>query len=75
MKIKGYVLVGVCRDVDFYFSKSQEKFVDNVMKLNLSDLETEPSGLDAADILQLRQDYPLIDSIRGYAKIKIKIKI
>jgi hypothetical protein len=79
MKIKGYVLVGVSRgvsrDVNFYFSRSQEKFVDSVMKLNLSDLEEEPSGVGPTEMLKIRQDYPLIDSIKGYAKIKIKIKL
>jgi len=70
--IKGFVLVGVSRDVDFYYSRSQNKFVDDVAKLYLSDLLP---GQPAIDVELIKQDYPLIDSIKGIAKIKLTIKL
>ena len=74
MKIKGYVLVGVCRDEDFYYARTQNQFVDDVMKLTVGDLMTK-SDKQATGFDQIRTDYPLIDSLKGWAKIKIKIKI
>lgn len=74
MKIKGYVLVGVYRDVDHYFSKSQEKFVDNVMKLFVGDLMTK-ADKRAMDLELIKKDYPLVDRIKGFAKVKLKIEL
>jgi hypothetical protein len=72
--IKGFVIVGISRDVDFYYSRSQDKFVDDVSKLYLSDLMTK-SDKQTIDLNQIKQDYPLIDVIRGWAKIKLSIKL
>lgn len=72
--IKGLLLVGVCRDVDFYYSRTQNQFVDDVMKVTVGDLMTK-SDKQTIDFNQIRTDYPLIDSIKGWAKIKIKIEL
>jgi len=72
--IKGFVLVGVCRDVDFYYSRTQNQFVDDVMKLTVGDLMTK-SDKQTTDFDQIKTDYPLVDSIKGWAKIKIKIEL
>ena len=74
MKIKGFVLVGVVRDVDYYYSKTQNKFVDDVMKLYVGDLMTK-SDKQTTDIDLIAKDYPLVDSIKGWAKIKMKIEL
>jgi hypothetical protein len=72
--IKGLILVGICRDVDFYYSRVQNKFVDDVMKLTVGDLMTK-SDKQTTDLNQIKTDYPLVDSIKGWAKIKIKIEL
>jgi hypothetical protein len=72
--IKGFVLVGLSRDVDFYYSRSQDKFVDEVSKLYLSDLMTK-SDKQTTDLNQIKSAYPLIDVIKGWAKIKLTIKL
>lgn len=71
MKIKGFVLVGTSRDVDFYYSQTQNKFVDDIMKLNLGDLAPNRAAIDLALIKSI---IPLIDKLKGIAKITIKIK-
>ncbi len=72
LTIKGFVLVGVSRDVDFYYSRAQNKFVDDASKLYVSDLlPNQP----AIDVDQIKADYPLIDSIKGVAKVKLTIKL
>ena len=72
--IKGLLLVGVCRDVDFYYSRTQNKFLDDVMKVTVGDLMTK-SDKQTTDLDQIKADYPLVDSIKGWAKIKIKIEL
>ena len=71
MKIEGFVLVGISRDVDFYYSRSQNKFVDDIMKLHLSDVAPNQSAIN---VDQIKQDYPLIDSIKGFATITLEVK-
>lgn len=70
--IKGFVPVGISRDVDFYFSRTQKKFVDSVDKLFLGDLFNKKKEIDPEKILK---DYPLVDSFKGIAKIKLTIKL
>ena len=70
--IKGYVPVGIVRDVDFYYSKTQEKFVDSVEKLYLGDLFAFKEGIDPQKI---SGDFPMLDMFKGIAKIKIVIKL
>jgi hypothetical protein len=74
MKIKGYILVGVVRDVDYYYSRTQNKFVDKIEKLYVGDLMTK-SDKQTTDLELIKKDYPLVDSIKGFAKIKLKIKL
>lgn len=74
IKIKGFVLVGIARDVDFYYSRSQNKFVDSPEKLYLSDLMTK-SDKQTTDFEQIKKDYPLLDSVKGWAKIKLAIEL
>ena len=70
--IKGFVLVGVVRDVDYYYSKSQDKFVDDVQKLFLGDLMTKSQ---ATDLELIKKDYPMVDSLKGFAKIKLVVEL
>jgi len=74
MVVKGFLLVGIVRDVDFYLSRTQEKFVDDVMKVTVGDLMTK-SDKQTTDLEQIKKDYPLVDSIKGWAKIKLTIKL
>lgn len=74
LKIKGFVLVGVVRDVDFYYSRTQNKFVDDVMKLFIGDLMTK-SDKQTADLDLIKKDYPLVDSLKGWAKVKLTIEL
>jgi hypothetical protein len=69
--IKGYIPVGIVRDVRFYFSRTQEKFVDRIDKLFVGDLYDKKE----IDLEKIRQDYPLVDSMRGVVKIKLTIKL
>jgi len=74
LKIKGFVLVGVVRDVDFYYSRTQNKFVDDVMKLFIGDLMAK-SDKQTADLDLIKKDYPLVDSLKGWAKVKLTIEL
>jgi hypothetical protein len=74
MVIKGFVLVGVVRDVDYYYSRTQNKFVDDAQKLFLGDLMTK-SDKQTADLELIKKDYPMVDSLKGWAKIKLTIKL
>jgi hypothetical protein len=67
--IKGYVPVGIVRDVKFYFSRTQEKFVDRIDKLFVGDLYDKKD----MDLEKIHQDYPLVDSMKGIVKIKLSI--
>ena len=68
MKIEGYIPIGVYRDVDFYFSRTREKFVDDIMKLTIGDLYPREK-----DVTVDFGDYPLIDSYKGIMKVEIEI--
>lgn len=71
MKITGYVPVGIMRDVDFYFSKKKEKFVDSIDKLMLGDLFLDKESAEKVNL----KDYPLIDKYKGVVKITIEIEL
>jgi hypothetical protein len=68
--IKGFIPVGLSRDVSFYFSRTQEKFVDRIDKLFIGDLYDNKKDID---LEKIHQDYPLVDSMRGTVKIKLSI--
>lgn len=70
--IKGFVPVGIVRDVDFYFSRTQEKFVDSADKLFVGDLYNKKKEIDPEKLLK---DYPLVDNFKGIAKLKLTIKL
>jgi hypothetical protein len=70
--IKGFIPVGISRDVDYYFSRTQGKFVDSVEKLFVGDLYNKKKEIDPE---KLKVDFPLIDSFKGIAKIKLTIKL
>jgi len=74
MKIKGFVLVGVVSDVDVYYSRIQDKFVDDVQKLFLGDLMTK-SDKQTTDLDLIKKDYPMVDSLKGFAKLKLVIEL
>lgn len=72
--IKGFVLVGIVRDVDYYYSRTQNKFVDDTQKLFLGDLMTK-SDKQTLDQRVIQKDYPMVDSLKGWAKVKLTIKL
>lgn len=70
VSIKGFIPVGIVRDVNFYFSKTQEKFVDRIDKLYIGDLFDMKKDID---LEKIHEDYPLVDSMKGIVKIKLSI--
>ncbi len=71
MKIVGYSPVGIVRDVDYYFSRKSEKFVDSVDKLMLGDLFLDKESAEKVDL----KEYPLIDKYKGVVKITLEIEL
>lgn len=70
--IKGFVPVGIIQDVDFYYSRTQKKFVDSVDKLFLGDLYNKKKEINPDKLIVV---FPLIDNFKGIAKIKLTIKL
>jgi hypothetical protein len=70
MKITGYVPVGLHKDVKYYYSKKQDKFVDNHQNLFMGDLYAVYS--EAENALN-KEDWPLLTDKIRVAEISLEI--
>jgi len=73
MTIEGYTLVGIYKNVNYYFSKTHQKFVNDIMKLTLKDLFSS-SAKQNVDLDKIKLEHPLFSDI-SWTKIKIDIEI
>jgi hypothetical protein len=70
--MKGYVPMGTHRDVDYFYSKSQEKFLGKIEDLTVGDLFTTKK--EAERSIE-PGDFPMLDMYQGIGKIKLTITI